>query len=183
MAEQNRGDRGGRRGRGGRGRGVVPEADEQPRHRDPRDVEIEEQRRRIQDLERQLAQVGLGVQSEEEESDATSYDEEEDVNPFGVRNQGRNRGMRPGHRSPFRNIGMKIEIPEFEGKTPDEFIDWLHTVERVFDIKDLTEEQKVKLVAIKLRKHASIWWEHVKKQRAREGKSKVKRWDKMKKLL
>ena len=69
---------------------------------------------------------------------------------------------------------MKIEIPEFEGKThPDEFIDWLHTVERVFDVKDLTEEQKVKLVAIKLRKHASIWWEHVKKQRAREGKSKV----------
>ena len=75
MAEQNRGGRGGRRGRGGRGRGVVPEADEQPRHRDPRDVEIEEQRRRIQDLERQLAQVGLGVQSEEEESDATSEDE------------------------------------------------------------------------------------------------------------
>ena len=41
----------------------------------------------------------------------------------------------------------------------------------------------MKLVAIKLRKHASIWWEHVKKQRVREGKSKVRRWDKMKKLL
>ncbi|GKE79972.1 hypothetical protein Tco_1549972, partial [Tanacetum coccineum] len=56
---------------------------------------------------------------------------------------------------------------------PDEFIDWLHTVERVFDIKNLNGEQKVKLVAIKLKKNASMWWEHVKKQRVREGKPKI----------
>ncbi|XP_061344654.1 uncharacterized protein LOC133290573 [Gastrolobium bilobum] len=84
----------------------------------------------------------------------------------------------------FANIGVKIEIPEFEGTTySDEFIDWLHTVERVFDIRDLTKDQKVKLVAIKLRKHASYWWEHIKKQQKKEGKSKIRSWDKMKKLL
>ncbi|XP_048135655.1 uncharacterized protein LOC125315249 [Rhodamnia argentea] len=184
MAEQNRGGRG-RRARGGRGRGIVPEADEQPRLRDQRDVEIEEQRRRIQDLERQLAEARLDVQSEEgAESEDQTDDEEEDVNPFGVPNQGRNQGVRSGNQPSSRNFGMKIEIPEFQGKAhPDEFIDWLHTVERIFDIKDPTQEQKVKLVAIRLRKHASIWWEHVKRQRAREGKSKVNRWDKMKKLL
>ncbi|KAL9275453.1 hypothetical protein AKJ16_DCAP13225 [Drosera capensis] len=79
---------------------------------------------------------------------------------------------------------MKIEIPEFEGKAhPDEFIDWMHTVERVFDLRNMTEDQKVKVVTIKLRKYASIWWEHVKKQRAREGKPRVQTWEKMKKLL
>nr|GFA68994.1 reverse transcriptase domain-containing protein [Tanacetum cinerariifolium] len=72
----------------------------------------------------------------------------------------------------------------FEGKYhPDEFIDWLHTVERVFDIKNLNDEQKVKLVAIKLKKNASIWWEHVKKQRVREGKPKILSWYKMKKKM
>jgi len=31
-------------------------------------------------------------------------------------------------------------------------------VERVFDYKDIPDEKKVKLVALKLRKYASIWW-------------------------
>lgn len=66
---------------------------------------------------------------------------------------------------------IKVEIPEFEGRMQgDEFIDWLNTVERIFDYKNVTDDCKVKLVAIKLKKHASIWWEHLKKQRAREGK-------------
>ncbi|GJW97046.1 reverse transcriptase domain-containing protein [Tanacetum coccineum] len=77
-----------------------------------------------------------------------------------------------------------IDIPDFEGKShPDEFIDWLYTVERVFDIKNLSDEQKVKLVAIKLKKNASIWWEHVIKQRNRKGKPKIVSWEKMKKKL
>ena len=76
---------------------------------------------------------------------------------------------------------MKVEIPEFSGKVhPDDFIDWLSTVERVFALKDIHEHLKVKLVAIRLRKHASLWWDHVKKQRALAGKSKVVTWEKMK---
>ncbi|GJS12981.1 RNA-directed DNA polymerase [Tanacetum coccineum] len=79
---------------------------------------------------------------------------------------------------------MKIDIPDFEGKShPGKFIYWLHTVERVFDIKNLSDEQKVKLVAIKLKKNASIWWEHVIKQRTQEGKAKIVNWSKMKKKL
>jgi len=33
---------------------------------------------------------------------------------------------------------------------------WLQTVERMFDYKDIPDEKKVKLVALKLRKYASI---------------------------
>ena len=82
------------------------------------------------------------------------------------------------------NLGMRIDLPEFDGKSqPDDFIDWLHTVERVFDVKTLTDAQKVKLVALKLRKHASIWWQHMRNRRAREGKAKIRSWSKMKKKL
>ncbi|GJU62754.1 RNA-directed DNA polymerase [Tanacetum coccineum] len=52
---------------------------------------------------------------------------------------------------PIRSLGLKIEIPEFTGKVhPDDFIDWLSMVERVFDVRDIPDKLKVKLVAIKL---------------------------------
>lgn len=55
---------------------------------------------------------------------------------------------------------MKVDIPKFEERLKSkEFIDWLNTVEQVFDYKEDLEHRKVKLVAIKLRKHASIWWD------------------------
>jgi hypothetical protein len=58
-----------------------------------------------------------------------------------------------------------VDIPGFEGRMQlDEFIDWLNTIERIFDYKDVPDHNKVKLVAIKLQKHASIWWEHLKRQ-------------------
>ncbi|GJV96511.1 putative CCCH-type zinc finger family protein [Tanacetum coccineum] len=58
-----------------------------------------------------------------------------------------------------------------------------NTVERVFDVRDIPDKLKVKLVAIKLRQHASLWWDHVNKRRRIEGKSKVETWEKMKKLM
>uniref|UniRef100_A0A2N9GVR3 Retrotransposon gag domain-containing protein n=1 Tax=Fagus sylvatica TaxID=28930 RepID=A0A2N9GVR3_FAGSY len=82
------------------------------------------------------------------------------------------------------SFDMKVDIPDFEGKMqPDDFIDWLTTVERIFDFKDVPENRKVKVVAIKLRKHASIWWEHLKRQREREGRERITTWAKMKREL
>ena len=50
-----------------------------------------------------------------------------------------------------------MEIPDFEGKLNlDEFIELMNTVERVFEYKDVPDDKKVKLIALKLRKYASI---------------------------
>jgi len=57
-------------------------------------------------------------------------------------------------RRPTFNVNsndFRVDIPEFEGKLdPEEFLDWLSTVERVFDYKDVPDDEKVKLVALKL---------------------------------
>jgi len=54
---------------------------------------------------------------------------------------------------------FKVEIPEYEGNLdPKEFLYWLHTDERVFDYKDIPEDKNVMLVALRLRKYASLWW-------------------------
>nr|GEY40315.1 reverse transcriptase domain-containing protein [Tanacetum cinerariifolium] len=92
-----------------------------------------------------------------------------DVNPFG---------------GEYPSLGLKIEILEFTPKVhPNDFIDWLSTVERVFDVRDIPNKLEVKLVAIKLRQHALLWWNHVNKRRLIEWKSKVETWEKMKKLM
>ncbi|TXG63951.1 hypothetical protein EZV62_010945 [Acer yangbiense] len=68
-------------------------------------------------------------------------------------------------RETHHTFNAKVEIPEFEGKMlPDEFVEWLNAVDRIFDYQDVPENKKVKLVAIKLRKHASFWWENLKRQ-------------------
>nr|GEW60037.1 reverse transcriptase domain-containing protein [Tanacetum cinerariifolium] len=45
----------------------------------------------------------------------------------------------PQHQvDPLRSLGLRIEIPEFEGKLqPDDFLDWIQTVERIFDLRDI----------------------------------------------
>ncbi|KAK8937290.1 hypothetical protein KSP39_PZI011761 [Platanthera zijinensis] len=59
--------------------------------------------------------------------------------PFCSSSSGRGRRAHKGDGTPLQHLGMNVEISDFDEKShPDEFIDWLLTVERVFDIKDLT---------------------------------------------
>ena len=102
-----------------------------------------------QKLQEPSIRIGTDYGHEEEASNALS-DSEEDV-PFG-RTQRRTWPT-------FNSNEFKVEIPEFEGKLdPDEFIEWLQTVERIFKFKEIPEDKKVKIVALRLRKYASLWW-------------------------
>ena len=91
----------------------------------------------------------------------------------------------PRRRRQGNNLGdFRVEIPEFEGELdPDHFLDWLQTIERIFEYKEVPEENKVKLVALKLRKYASIWWANLMAKRARNGKGKIRTWAKMRDKL
>ncbi|GJW52999.1 reverse transcriptase domain-containing protein [Tanacetum coccineum] len=129
--------------------------------------------------------------------DVETIERSEDVNPFGGgKPRYRDRRYHPRRNDhavdrddsyrddPIRGMELKIEIPEFTGKVhTDDFIDWFSTVERVFDVRDIPDKLKVKLVTIKLRQHASLWWDHVTKRGRIKGKSKVETWEKMKKLM
>ncbi|VFQ82890.1 unnamed protein product [Cuscuta campestris] len=82
------------------------------------------------------------------------------------------------------STSFKVEIPTFDGKDdPDDFIEWLETVERVFDYAEVLEDKKVKLVALKFRGYASTWWTNTTTKRKREDKAAVKTWTKMRALL
>jgi len=64
-------------------------------------------------------------------------------------------------------LDFKVEIRKFEYQVNlDEFIDWMNTVKRVFEYKDVSDDKKVKLVALKLCKYVSNWWSNVLFKRA-----------------
>ena len=79
-----------------------------------------------------------------------------------------------------RNDGIKIEVPDYAGNLkPKELIDWLNSIEKLFEWMSMIEEKKVKFACTKLKGHAMIWWHHVQKDRRKKGKTKskpIKRW-------
>jgi hypothetical protein len=145
--------------------------------------EMDVLRRQLQELQQRLEQY------KNQRRGARHHDSESDnENPFHRAHSHSSGESTPPHPRFVRNsrpsFDMKVDIPDFEGKMqPDDFIDWLTTVERIFDFKDVPENRKVKVVAIKLRKHASIWWEHLKRQRECEGRERITTWAKMKREI
>jgi len=102
---------------------------------------------------------------------------EEESNSFGDSSEDvYARRSRRHHRPHDRSYNdFKVDIVEFEGQLdPNLFMDWLQTVERVFEFKDILDERKVKLIALKLRNYASIWWSNIVTKRVRKGKWKIR---------
>jgi len=80
--------------------------------------------------------------SEEAESQHSEYEVEAEPR----------RTPRREWRAPSNSNDFRVDIPEFEGKLdPDEFLECLHIVERIFKYKHVPEDDKVKLVALRLR--------------------------------
>ncbi|GKV45251.1 hypothetical protein SLEP1_g52360 [Rubroshorea leprosula] len=145
---------------------MPPRRQNPPRQRAVRDIEMEELCQQIQRLQERLEPF-KGQQAQHPQDEPHESEEDtDDKNPF--------------HHLRNDESSSSTERVHFEGRLqPDEFIDWLHTVERVFELKDIPDDKRVKLVAIKLKKHASIWWENLKRSREREGRSKIRTWEKM----
>lgn len=59
----------------------------------------------------------------------------------------------------------------------------MHPIEHVFEFKSYSDGKKCKVVALKFKKYASLWYEKLKNQRKKEGKRRVKSWRKLKKLM
>ncbi|XP_074293034.1 uncharacterized protein LOC141619927 [Silene latifolia] len=87
--------------------------------------------------------------------------------------------MRP--RSGKHDNSIKIDFPEFNGSlNPDDFLEWLRSMERIFEFKGYNDSKKFKVAILKLKGYASLWYEGMKNQRLRGEKGPIKSWDKLK---
>lgn len=75
-------------------------------------------------------------------------------------------------------------MPSFNGQMHIEaFLDWISEVERFFDYMNIKESKKIKLVAMRLKGGASVWWDQTTMKKAKFQKKPANTWSKMKQLL
>ncbi|KAL8508531.1 hypothetical protein ACS0TY_018959 [Phlomoides rotata] len=101
---------------------------------------------------------------------------DEDVNPFADHHHDHPFIAHPSPPRPDNRrweSGMQMEIPEFTGELqPDDFIDWLSTIEDIMDFKGVPPASRVPLITTHLRGRARAWWQQLKGHRLRMGKIK-----------
>ena len=109
-----------------------------------RNHEMDEMRQQIATLTAMVQGLQVSRAGSGGSEDSQSHFE----NPFGEPNW-----RRPPPHLPYKwENQVKIELPEFNGSlNPDEFVDWMNTVERVFDYGEVSEVKMVKQVDIRLK--------------------------------
>jgi len=77
-----------------------------------------------------------------------------------------------------------LEAPKFDGNLyPESYLDWVQAIQRIYELNDYDDETTFKLATLKLKRYASLWYENLKKNRAREAKSKIKTLSKFEKHM
>ncbi|ESQ37159.1 hypothetical protein EUTSA_v10003071mg, partial [Eutrema salsugineum] len=73
--------------------------------------------------------------------------------------------------------GFRVDILEFHGGIRgDELLDWIVSVEEVLEFKEVPDNRRVPLVAMRFRGHAASWWKQLKSTRTRTGKEPIQSW-------
>jgi hypothetical protein len=72
----------------------------------------------------------------------------------------------------------KIEVPMYEGNLDvEELLDWVRSMENHFNYEEVDEEKRVKQDVIRIKGHATLWWDELHAERRSKGKHKIKNWD------
>ena len=76
-----------------------------------------------------------------------------------------------------------LEIPKFYGQN-EKFIGWFSKVEQVFACRNLADQEKFKVVIVRLRGCVLRWFRNYKfNKRRKKGKEKVRTWKKLRAKL
>ena len=80
---------------------------------------------------------------------------------------------------------LRVDVAEFSGQSlkPEDYIDWETSLDNFFEFRDTPLDKQFKMAKVKLTKLAATWLEKVQRQRLREGKEKLKSWEKLKKKM
>lgn len=83
-----------------------------------------------------------------------------------------------------RNDDIKLKIPPFRGSSsPEEFLEWVERVDKVFECTNHSDQRKCQLAAVEFTGYANLWWEGVKRQRRRDEEPPIITWREMKRVM
>jgi hypothetical protein len=73
-----------------------------------------------------------------------------------------------------------MDIPMYEGNLDvEELLDWFRALDKYFNYEDVEEDKKVVHVVIRLKGHATLWWDEMQAERHCKGNQRIKIWDRM----
>lgn len=89
----------------------------------------------------------------------------------------RRQGDDESHASEFENTkSLKVQIPPFNGKNdPEAYLNWERKVERIFDLHNYSELDKVKMASMEFSDYASSWWDQLCYARRRDHEEPIDR--------
>jgi hypothetical protein len=61
----------------------------------------------------------------------------------------------------------------------EELLDWVHAMDKYFNYEYIKEDKMVKHAVTRLKGHAVLWWDELQAECRRNGKQKIKSWDRM----
>lgn len=74
----------------------------------------------------------------------------------------------------------KPKLPTYDGiLTAENLIDWINELDKYFDYEEIDEENKVKFVVSRIKRHETLWWESVQANKRSKNKPMIKSWDRM----
>lgn len=78
------------------------------------------------------------------------------------------------------NSRPTIEVSFYNGRLETNVVlDWISEIDKFFEYESTPKNKMVKIVVIKLKRHASLWWDHFQTERHKRGKENIKTWEKM----
>ena len=90
------------------------------------------------------------------EEDEVNYNVEDEMENLFARHRRRREKPLVSYNSNKWESGFKLDIPEFKGcLLPEEFLDWIATVEEILEFKEVLQDKRVSLVAAKFRGRAA----------------------------
>ena len=74
----------------------------------------------------------------------------------------------------------KMEISNYDGSLSiDVLLDWISELDKYFENEEVSEDERVRFAATKLKGNALIWWDSVQADRKRMNKLPIGKWPRM----
>lgn len=79
---------------------------------------------------------------------------------------------------------FRSNIPEFHGTlNPEDFIDWLNTVEKILEFRQVPDNVRVSLVGTRFKGRTMAWWQQLKETRRQDNKPHINTWARLTKHM
>jgi hypothetical protein len=146
-----------------------------------RQVQNPDMEREVRNLHARMEDMEIRERCKDDVGDTSESEDEEDVGHGGEEILAEDAASEHLLKVVARiSTKVKMDIPVYEGNLDaEELLDWIRALDTYFDYEDIKEDKKIRHAVMRLKGHATLWWDELQADRRCQGKQKIKSWDRM----